>query len=306
MLTFGSIFNIPFLFGILPLPLVVDLQNIEYMDTEKWLEHAIDLALLYAPKVIMAIILWIIGNLIFTRILKIAKRIMLKREYDISLRGFIAALLYWLFKIILILMVLGTLGIETTSFAAILASAGLAVGLALQGSLANFAGGVLILIFKPFKVGDWIEAQGLSGSVKEIGIINTTLNTFGNQLAIIPNGKLSNENIVNYSAESTRREAITTGISYDSDIKKAKEVLLDIVHSYDKIMKDPAPSVMVEELAESSVNISLRYWATNDNFWDARWHVLETIKVKFDQEGIEIPYPHQVEIQKEPKRKLNY
>lgn len=275
------------------------------MDTEKWTEQAIELALLYAPKVVMAIVLWIIGNLIFTRILKLVKRTMVRRDYDISLRGFIAALLYWLFKIILILMVLGTLGIETTSFAAILASAGLAIGLALQGSLANFAGGVLILIFKPFKVGDWIEAQGLSGSVKEIGIINTTLNTFGNQVAVIPNGKLSNENIVNYSAESTRREAITTRISYDSDIKKAKEILLDIVHSFDKVMKDPAPSVMVEELAESSVNISLRYWATNDNFWDCRWHVLETIKIRFNQEGIEIPYPHQVEVRKESKKKLN-
>src|SRR5699024_5935115 len=129
------------------------------MDTEKWMDHAIELAMSYAPKVDLAIVIWIIGNLIFTRILKVVKRIMDKRDYDASLRGFISAILYWLFKIVLILMVLGTLGIETTSFAAILASVGLAVGLALQGSLANFAGGVLILIFKPFKVGDFIEAQ---------------------------------------------------------------------------------------------------------------------------------------------------
>lgn len=269
------------------------------MDTEKWMDHAIELAMSYAPKVVLAIVIWIIGNLIFTRILKVVKRIMDKRDYDASLRGFISAILYWLFKIVLILMVLGTLGIETTSFAAILASVGLAVGLALQGSLANFAGGVLILIFKPFKVGDFIEAQGLDGTVKEIGIINTVLTTFGNQLAIIPNGKLSNDNIVNYSAEPIRREAITIGIGYDSDVKKAKETLLDIVNSFDKIMKDPAPQVMVAELAESSINLSLRYWATNDNFWDCRWHVLETINTRFKQEGIEIPYPHQVEIQKE-------
>ncbi|WP_417362283.1 mechanosensitive ion channel family protein [Galbibacter sp.] len=269
------------------------------MDIEKWIEYSYDVAKEFAPKIVVALVLWIIGNLIFTRLLKIAKRIMEKRKYEVSLRGFLSSLLYWAFKIILILVVLGTLGVETTSFAAILASAGLAVGLALQGSLANFAGGVLILIFKPFKVGDFIEAQGLSGTVKEIGIINTTLNTFGNQLAIIPNGKLSNENIVNYSAEDIRRENIITGIGYDSDIKKAKEVLLDIANSFDKVMKDPAPAVMVVELADSSVNLSLRYWATNDNFWDCRWHVLETIKHRFDQEGIEIPYPHQVEIQKE-------
>ncbi|WP_335965597.1 mechanosensitive ion channel domain-containing protein [Galbibacter sp. PAP.153] len=269
------------------------------METDKWIEEGYKMAMEYAPKLVMAILIWIIGNIIFSRILKIVKKIMEKRDYDISLRKFLANMLYWTFKIILILVVLGTLGIETTSFAAVLASVGLAVGLALQGSLSNFAGGVLILIFKPFKIGDWIEAQGLSGTVKEIGIINTTLNTFGNQLAIIPNGKLSNDNIVNYSAEETRRENITAGISYDSDIKKAKEILLDIVTSNEKVLKTPEPQVMVAELADSSVNLSLRYWATNANFWDCRWYVIEEMKHRFDAEGIEIPYPHQVEIQKQ-------
>ena len=191
------------------------------METDKWLEQGIALVVEYAPKIVMAILIWIIGSIIFSRVVKYARKIMERRNYEISLREFLGTLLYWALKILLIIVILGTLGIETTSFAAIIASAGLAVGLALQGSLANFAGGVLILIFKPFKVGDFIEAQGLSGTVKEIGIINTVLNTFGNQQAIIPNGKLSNENIVNYSAESTRRENITAGISYDSDIKKA-------------------------------------------------------------------------------------
>ncbi|MCF8713210.1 mechanosensitive ion channel [Joostella atrarenae] len=269
------------------------------METEKWFEQGMEVAVAYAPKVIMAILIWIIGSFIFGRVLKLIRKIMERRNYDLSLREFLANLLYWAFKILLIIVILGTLGIETTSFAAIIASAGLAVGLALQGSLSNFAGGVLILIFKPFKVGDFIEAQGLSGTVKEIGIINTVLNTFGNQQAIIPNGKLSNENIVNYSAESTRRENITAGISYDSDIKKAKEILLDIVKSNDKVLKHPAPEVMVAELADSSVNLSLRYWATNGDFWACRWYVLEEMKNRFDAEGIEIPYPHQVEIQKQ-------
>ncbi|EIJ38739.1 mechanosensitive ion channel family protein [Galbibacter orientalis] len=269
------------------------------METDKWLEQGIALVVEYAPKIVMAILIWIIGSIIFSRVVKYARKIMERRNYEISLREFLGTLLYWALKILLIIVILGTLGIETTSFAAIIASAGLAVGLALQGSLANFAGGVLILIFKPFKVGDFIEAQGLSGTVKEIGIINTVLNTFGNQQAIIPNGKLSNENIVNYSAESTRRENITAGISYDSDIKKAKAILLDIVSSNDKVLKHPEPAVMVAELADSSVNLSLRYWATNDDFWDCRWYVLEEIKNRFDAEGIEIPYPHQVEIQKQ-------
>src|SRR5690606_9599618 len=131
-----------------------------------------------------------------------------------------------------------------------------------------------------------------------IGIINTILNTDGNQTAVIPNGKLSNENIINYNGETTRKEFLTIGIGYDSDIKRAKEVLLEIVNAYDKILKDPAPMVVVAELGESSVDLSLRYWTTNANYWDSKWHVLETLKYRFDEEGIDIPYPHQVEIQK--------
>ncbi|WP_224488603.1 mechanosensitive ion channel family protein [Robertkochia flava] len=249
-------------------------------------------------SVLGALLLWIVGFWLIKRLVKAVDFIMEKREYEPSLRFFLKNLLSWSLKILLILAILGTLGIETTSFAAIIAAAGLAVGMALQGSLSNFAGGVLILIFKPFRVGDFIEAQGISGTVKEIGIINTKLSTFGNQMAIIPNGKLANDNIVNFSAENTRRENLIVGISYDSDIKKAKTILLDIVNTFEKVEKDPQPEVMVAELADSSVNLSLRYWATNANFWACRWHVLEELKMRFDAEGIEIPYPHQVEIQK--------
>lgn len=248
-----------------------------------------------------AIALWIIGFWLIRKLVKAVEFIMDKREYDLSLKLFLKNLLSWALKVLLIIAILGTMGVETTSFAAIIASAGLAVGLALQGSLANFAGGVLILIFKPFRVGDFIEAQGVMGTVKEIGIINTKLNTFGNQLAVIPNGKLANENIVNYSAENTRRESLTIGISYDSDIRKAKNILMDIANNFDKINKEPEPQVMVAELGDSSVNLYLRYWANNADFWDCRWHVLEALKMRFDAEGIEIPYPHQVEIHKEAK-----
>lgn len=251
-----------------------------------------------ALKVLAAIVIYIVGTWLIGRVVRIADKIMAKRDYESSLRGFLKNLISWSLKILLIVAILGTFGVETTSFAAIIAAAGLAIGLALQGSMSNFAGGVLILIFKPFRVGDFIEAQGMSGTVKEIGIINTRLSTFGNQIAIIPNGKLANDNILNYSAENTRRENLTFGISYDSDIKKAKEILTDIVNNFDKVMKDPAPQVMVAELADSSVNLSLRYWATNADFWDCRWHIIEEAKMRFDAEGIEIPYPHMVEIQK--------
>lgn len=251
-----------------------------------------------ALKVLAAIVIYIVGTWLIGRVVRIADKIMAKRDYESSLRGFLKNLISWSLKILLIVAILGTFGVETTSFAAIIAAAGLAIGLALQGSMSNFAGGVLILIFKPFRVGDFIEAQGMSGTVKEIGIINTRLSTFGNQIAIIPNGKLANDNILNYSAENTRRENLTFGISYDSDIKKAKEILTDIVNNFDKVMKDPAPQVMVAELADSSVNLSLRYWATNADFWDCRWHIIEEAKMRFDAEGIEIPFPHMVEIQK--------
>ncbi|WP_224484063.1 mechanosensitive ion channel family protein [Robertkochia aurantiaca] len=269
------------------------------METDKWINQGIELVMEYGPKIIAAIVIWLVGLWVISRIVKIFDRFMQKREYDVSLRGFLHNLVGWALKILLILAILGTLGIETTSFAAVIAAAGLAIGLALQGSLSNFAGGVLILIFKPFKVGDFIEAQGNSGTVKEIGIVNTKLNTFGNQLVIIPNGNLSNDNIINYSAEPTRREKITAGIGYDSDIKKAKEILLQIAADCDKIDKKPEPQVMVAELANSSVNLELRYWATNENFWDARWFVMEEIKLRFDANDIEIPYPHQVEIHKQ-------
>ncbi|MGS2760819.1 mechanosensitive ion channel family protein [Sinomicrobium sp. M5D2P9] len=269
------------------------------MQTEKWIEKGLGLLLEYTPRIILAILIWIVGLWLFRRVVKYSRKIMEKRKYDAGLQGFLATLLDWGLKILLIIIIMGTLGVQTMSFAAVIASAGLAIGLALQGALANFAGGVLIMIFKPFKAGDFIEAQGISGTVKEIGIVNTSLNTFGNQLAIIPNGKLSNENIVNYSAESIRRENIIAGISYDSNIKKAKEILLDIVNSRDTILREPAPMVIVNELADSSINLSLRYWTRNEYFWDCRWYVLEEMKYCFDAEGIEIPFPHQVEIQKQ-------
>lgn len=275
----------------------------ETTQTAQWLESSLAfIESLDLTSVILsvfgALILWIVGFWLIKRVVKAVDFLMEKREYETSLRIFLKSLVSWSLKILLVLAILGTLGIETTSFAAIIAAAGLAVGMALQGSLSNFAGGVLILIFKPFRAGDFIEAQGVSGTVKEIGIINTKLSTFGNQVAIVPNGKLANDNIVNYSAENTRRENLTVGISYDSDIKKAKAILLDIVTNFEKVDKTPEPQVMVAELADSSVNLSLRYWATNANFWDCRWYVLEELKARFDAEGIEIPFPHQVEIQK--------
>ena len=191
------------------------------------------------------------------------------------------------------------MGIETTSFAAVIAAAGLAIGLALQGSLGNFAGGVLIMIFKPFKIGDLIEAQGELGVVKEIEIFTTKLNTPTNKEVIIPNGALSNGNIVNYSSEGILRVDLAFGVSYDSDIKQTKDVLMKVLTSNPKVLKDPAPSVNVSELADSSVNFAVRPWSTVADYWDVYFETHENVKLELDKAGIEIPYPHQVEIRKQ-------
>ena len=270
------------------------------MDLEKWIDKGYDLIINFGPKVIAAIVIWIIGSWFIKNILKTTRKVMTKGDYDESLKQFLLNLIKWVLKIVLIIVVLGTVGVETTSFAAVIAAAGLAIGLALQGSLANFAGGVLILIIKPFRVGDFIKGQGIEGTVKEISIFNTKLVTFGNQLAIIPNGKLSNDNIINFTEEGIRREAMTFGISYDSDIKLAKDVLLSLVNEQETViqLEGKAPMVVVSELADSSVNLSLRYWAKNEDFWNLHWLILEEAKTRLESAGIEIPYPHQVEIQK--------
>ncbi|ALJ06009.1 mechanosensitive ion channel protein [Pseudalgibacter alginicilyticus] len=270
-------------------------MNLENIDTEKWLELALD----YGLKVVGAIIIWIIGAWVVKSIIKGTRKIMTKRNYDESLQKFLLNLLGWVLKIILIIVVLGTVGIETTSFAAIIAAAGLAIGLALQGSLGNFAGGVLIMIFKPFKIGDFINAQGESGTVKEIEIFTTKLTTPDNKEIIIPNGSLSNGNITNYSTEDTRRVDFTFGVGYDSDIKKTKEVIASVVNSNPLILKEPAPAINVSELADSSINFFTRVWVKKEDYWTVNFDTIERTKEALDAAGIDIPYPHQVEIQKQ-------
>lgn len=269
-------------------------MNLENIDTEKWLE----LATTYGLKIIGAIVIWIVGSWVIKKIIKGTRTIMSKQNYDESLQKFLMNLLGWILKIILIISILGTLGVETTSFAAILAAAGLAIGMALQGSLGNFAGGVLIMIFKPFKIGDLIEAQGELGVVKEIEIFTTKLTGLSNREIIIPNGSLSNGNIINYTTEGTRRVDLVFGVSYDADIKQTKEVIMSVLTSHPKVLKDPAPAVTVTELADSSVNFATRPWCKTEHYWDVYFDVTENVKIALDNAGIEIPYPHSVEIHK--------
>lgn len=253
----------------------------------------------YGIKIVGAIAIWIIGSWIIKKMMGGVSKLMDKNGYDESLKKFLLNLLGWIFKILLFLAILGNLGVETTSFAAILAAAGLAIGMALQGSLGNFAGGVMIMIFKPFKIGDLIEGQGELGVVKEIEIFTTKILTPENKLVIIPNGALSNGNITNYSEEGMLQVRHTIGVSYDADIKQTKEVLMGVLTAQDKVLKDPAPTINVEALGESSVDFAVRPWVKTEHYWDVYFDTLEKAKLALDAAGIEIPYPHSVEIQKE-------
>lgn len=269
------------------------------MNLQKWLEKGVESLLELGPKLIGAVLIFIIGSWIIKAALKSVSQLMAKASYEDSLKKFLLNLLKWTLKILLFLVVLSVVGIETTSFAAILAAAGLAVGLALQGSLANFAGGALIMIFKPFKIGDLIEAQGEMGVVKEIEIFTTKLTGLSNKEIIMPNGSLSNGNIINYTVNGTRRVDFVFGVHYDSDIKQAKNVFLEVITNHPKVLKEPAASVNVLALADSSINFAVRPWCKAEDYWVVYFEIMEATKIALDKAGIEIPYPHRVEIQKQ-------
>ncbi len=265
----------------------------KYKDINIYLEEYGQKLIDFLPTLLGAVIMLLVGWWLIKIINRLIYKFFNKKDYDPTLENFIASLINWGLKILLFVLVVTQLGVESASLVAIIGAAGLAIGLALQGSLANFAGGVLILLIKPFKVGHFIKAQGVEGTVKEINIFNTKLTTFGNQLAILPNGKLSNDNIINYTEEGIRRESLTFGIGYDDDVKKAKQILLDLVMEQATVLRieDKMPMIVLAELGDSSVNLSLRYWAKNEDFWNLRWLVLEEGKERLEAAGITIPYP---------------
>ncbi|MEM0517822.1 MULTISPECIES: mechanosensitive ion channel family protein [Aequorivita] len=265
----------------------------KFSDLDIYIEEYGQKLIDFLPSVIAAVLMLVLGWWLIKIINRYTRKFFDKKDYDPTLENFVASLINWGLKIVLFVLVITQLGVESASLVAIIGAAGLAVGLALQGSLANFAGGILILLIKPFKVGDFISAQGVDGTVKDISIFNTKLTTFGNQLAIIPNGKLSNDNIINYTVEGIRRENLTFGIGYDDDIKLAKDILLNLVNEQEPVLKieDKLPMIVVAELGDSSVNLSLRYWAKNEDFWTLRWLILEEGKARLEAAGISIPFP---------------
>ncbi len=255
------------------------------------LDSIYDLIVKYGLKLILAVITLVIGLWIIGLIMKGIRRSMEKRNVEASLRQFLGSLLSVTLKIMLIISVISMVGVEMTSFVAILAAAGLAVGMALSGTLQNFAGGVLIILLKPFKVGDYIEAQGFSGTVKDIQIFNTILKTPDNKTIILPNGGLSTSPMTNYSTETVRRVDFSFGIGYSDDIDKAKKVILEIINGDQRIHKDPEPFIAVSELADSSVNFAVRVWANASDYWGIHFDMIEKVKKTFDKEGISIPFP---------------
>ncbi|WP_366186582.1 mechanosensitive ion channel domain-containing protein [Flavobacterium ovatum] len=240
----------------------------------------------YSPKLISAFIILFIGLYAIRIINRLVRKIMIKRKLEVTLSQFLGDILLWALRVLLFVTFISKLGIETSSFVAILGAMGLAVGLALQGSLSNFAGGMLIIIFKPFKDGDLIEAQGMIATVSEIQIFVTKLTTANNQVVFIPNGILSNGIITNYSIKGTRRADLTFSVSYDSDIKQAKDIILDILNNNPKVLQEPKPDVFVKNLTDSAIELAVRPWANKEDYGSVFTETLENCKNAFDKAGI--------------------
>ena len=252
-----------------------------------------ELLAFYGLKIVAAIVIYIAGRWVARALKRLAVRMMTKAEVDETLIAFVGNLTYITLLVFVIIAALNQLGIQTTSFIAIIGAAGLAIGLALQGSLANFAAGVLMIIFRPFKVGDYVEAAGVAGVVEAVQIFTTQLKTPDNKTIIIPNASVTGGTITNYSAKDTRRVDMVIGVGYGDDLKKVREILEDILAKDNRILKDPEPTIGVLELADNSVNFAVRPWVKSEDYWDVHFSLTETIKKRFDEEGISIPYPQQ-------------
>ena len=258
---------------------------------ENLLSKVWGLLTIYGLKVIAAIIVFIVGRWIAKGLTKFTEKIMEKRQVDPTIVSFVTNLTYIALLVFVVLAALGQLGIQTTSFIAVIGAAGLAIGLALQGSLANFAAGFLMLIFRPFKVGDYIEGAGTAGTVEAIQIFTTQLRTPDNKTVIIPNASLTSDNITNWSVKGTRRVDMVMGIGYEDDIDKAKKIMGDILAKDERVLKDPPPQIAVLELADSSVNFMVRPWVKSEHYWAVYCDTTENIKKSFDAQGISIPFP---------------
>lgn len=258
---------------------------------ENMMDTAGDFILFYGLKVLIAVVIVVVGKKLARWLGDAVEKSLQKKEMDVEIQHFVSTLVYYAVLIFVMIAALGQLGIHTASFVAVIGAAGLAVGLALQGSLANFAAGVLILIFKPYRVGDFVEIAGVSGSIAKVLVFTTELNTGDNKRVIIPNGQAMGGTITNYSTNDTRRVDLVMGIGYGDDIDKAKKVLEEVVAADERVLQDPAPTIAVVALADSSVNFVVRPWVNKADYWGVHFALTEAVKKRFDEEGISIPFP---------------
>lgn len=256
-----------------------------------WGSVALDFIAQYGVKIVLAIVLFVIGRAVAKWISELAKKGFKKGKMDSTLVGFLGNIIYFLLFAAVVIAVLDVVGIQTTSLIAVVGAAGLAVGLALQGSLSNFASGVMLILFRPFKQGDFVSAGGETGIVEEISLFTTNMKTPDNKVVIVPNSAITSSSITNFSAKDTRRIDLVYGVSYTDDIKKVKEVIWDVLNAEERILKDPEPTVGVLELADSSVNFAVRPWVNAADYWGVFFDLNETMKQRFDAEGISIPFP---------------
>lgn len=258
---------------------------------EELLQKAPELIMSYGMKLVVAIAIFIIGKWVANLIAKYMKKIMLARNVDLTITKFTSNIVYYTMMVVVVIAALGQLGVQTASFVAVVGAAGLAIGFALQGSLSNFAAGVMLILFKPFRVGDFVEAGGTSGTVNEVSIFTTILKTPDNKTVIVSNSDVLGNNITNYSAEALRRVDFTVGVSYEASIDAVRNELLSIVEEESRRIEDKEVTIAVGELADSSVNFVLRMWVKKEDYWGVFFDTNEKIKKRFDEKGIGIPYP---------------
>lgn len=266
----------------------MDLENI---NVQPLMDKAVEMVMFYAPKLLLAIVTLLVGLWLINVVCKGVGFLLEKRDFDVSLRKWLTSIMSVALKACLLISVVSMIGVQTTSFIAILGAAGLAIGLALQGSLTNFAGGVLILVFKPYKVGDYIKTNGEEGFVEAIDVFYTFLRTVDSKHVILPNGPLANGNLVNYTKDEQRRVDLSVGISYNASFDDAEKVLLEMIKQDPRVLQDPAPFVGVTGYGDSSIDLTVRAWTTNENYWGVFFDLNKRIKPALDAGGISIPFP---------------
>ena len=270
-----------------------DLTEMTGFDWAGLLEMAQTTGVEFGIRLLIALVIFYVGRIVARMLQRGLRKVMEAQEMDKILQTFVSNLVYWTLMVFVIIAAINQVGIQTTSLIAVMGAAGLAVGLALQGSLSNFAAGVLIVLFRPYRVGDWVEAAGISGAVEQVQILTTVLKTGDNKQIIVPNSQIMNSIITNYSANDTRRVDLIIGVSYEDDLDKVRKTIQELVDADERILREPACTIAVAALADSSVNFTVRPWVKTADYWDVMFGLTEAIKKRFDQDGISFPFPQQ-------------